>query len=283
MREFAWKQVDVFSAAPLRGNPVAVVLGAAALRDEEMQQIAAWTNLSETTFVLPATAPGASYRLRIFTPRAELPFAGHPTLGSAHAVREAGLASGDALLQECGAGLVPVRAEEGALYATTPPARTRGLSASSAEALWRALGQAPSGPAPRVVDLGPRWLVAALSSEEALHALAPDLAALAALSLAEHITGVSLCSLRPGEDPVYVRSFAPAHGVPEDPVCGSGNAAVAAFLRETGLLETLGARYTARQGHELGRAGRVLLRVTGAEIEIGGACVTTLEGRLRLP
>jgi PhzF family phenazine biosynthesis protein len=286
MREFLWSQIDVFSEAPLRGNPVAVVHGASSLSDAEMQQIAAWTNLSETTFLLPARDPGASYRLRIFTPRAELPFAGHPTIGSAHAARVSGLVGAGPLVQECGAGLVPLRVEEGSptlIFARAPKANARPISAEAARRLAEALGTVPVGADPRVIEVGPRWLIAQVSSEDELHRLQPRMEALSTFSDEEHITGVTLFSLASGEAPVYVRSFAPAHGVPEDPVCGSGNASVGAFLRETGLLSNVGTRYVARQGHELGRAGRVSLVVEDGAIEIGGSCVTTLTGTFRLP
>src|SRR5262249_6631418 len=182
-------QVDVFTRVPLRGNPVAVVLDAEGIDADEMQRLAGWTNLSETVFVLPPTQAGAAYRIRIFTPAHELPFAGHPTIGAAHAVLEAGIVRTDAthLTQECGAGLLALRTEgappERRNFVRTPQAQIRREWPVDVDALGRALG-APvvADPAPLVIDVGPVWLVAQVAEERTLRALAPDMSALAALS-----------------------------------------------------------------------------------------------------
>jgi len=274
MKQLAFKQVDVFTAKPFLGNPVAVVIGAENLGTDQMQRIAGWTNLSETTFLLPPTAPGASYRLRIFTPRRELPFAGHPTIGSAHAALESGFAKAidGKLKQECGAGVLDLSVEEGRIFVKAPQPKTRRVDAP----LFRVKSALR-------VDVGPVWVVADLGDARAVDTLEPDMAAIAELSRVLEASGVTVFG-RTGNaaTPLYVRSFAPAHGIPEDPVCGSGNISVAAYLRETGLLKEFGPRYTARQGMQVGRDGRVQVRVSAEAIEIGGEAVTCVDGKLRV-
>lgn len=284
--------VDVFTREPLRGNPVAVVLDTAGLDTAAMQSIARWFNLSETTFWLPATEPGADYRLRIFTPASELPFAGHPTLGSARAICAAGLAAPNAgrLVQQCGAGHVELR--EGGTDTwrlRLPPAQITPVAPAALDELRAALGEPACEPldpavAPAIVDVGPRWLVARLGTATALRALTPDSGRLAALERRLGITGVTLFA--PADDgrgagALEVRSFAPSAGVIEDPVCGSGNGSVAAFQLARGLLPRADAAYEARQGRCVGRDGRVEVTIDGSgDIWIGGACVTVAHGRL---
>jgi PhzF family phenazine biosynthesis protein len=255
-----------------------------------MQRIAGWTNLSETTFVLPPTMAGADYRLRIFTPRAELPFAGHPTLGSAHAVLEAGIASprDGRLRQECGAGLVQLAIEEHSaarLWLESPPWTLSALDPAQREPLAQALGvRIECEPPTQVVDVGPRWLVTRLADARCVGDLAPDPAAIAALSTALDITGVVVFgAANDGVSAIHVRAFAPAHGVPEDPVCGSGNISVAAFAAKTGWIRQIGTHYLARQGMQLGRDGRVALRVAdaGKTIWLGGDAVTCVDGMVQ--
>jgi PhzF family phenazine biosynthesis protein len=289
MRSHRLLTVDVFTTRPLSGNPVAVVLDADDVSSDDMQRIAAWTNLSETTFVLRPTAAGADYRLRIFTPRGELPFAGHPTVGSAHAVMEAGVVSTHVtrLTQECAAGLVAIRVEPDGggrrLFVRVPRADVR-RSAVDASAVALALGAPPVADAPSlVVDVGAVWLVAALSGEEAVRMLRPDLPAVAELSRRLETAGITVYAVGSGGG-LVVRSFAPLAGVPEDPVCGSGNAAVAAHVAATGRLARLGPEWTASQGREVGRDGAVRVRVAdeGRAIEIGGHAVTVVEGSLTI-
>jgi len=289
MRSHRLLTVDVFTTRPLSGNPVAVVLDADDVSSDDMQRIAAWTNLSETTFVLRPTAAGADYRLRIFTPRGELPFAGHPTVGSAHAVMEAGIVSTHVtrLTQECAAGLVAIRVEpDGSgrrLFVRVPRADVRQL-AVDASTVARALGAPPAADAPSlVVDVGAVWLVAAFAGEAAVRMLRPDLPAVAELSRRLETAGITVYAL--GSDGgLVVRSFAPLAGVPEDPVCGSGNAAVAAHVAATGRLARFGREWTASQGREVGRDGAVRVRVAdeGRAIEIGGHAVTVVEGSLTI-
>jgi PhzF family phenazine biosynthesis protein len=253
-----------------------------------MQRIARWTNLSETTFVLPPTAPEASYRVRIFTPRQELPFAGHPSLGTAHAVLEAGVASAreGRLVQECGAGLLPVRIEieDGVrrLFVRAPDARFGNADSALAQALAAALG-APvqTTPAPRAVNVGPTWIVAQLPDGAAVRALAPDMGALVELSRAHDAVGVTVFGDGDDDARFAVRSFAPIDGIPEDPVCGSGNAAIGAFLREAGQLP--GARWVVSQGRECNREGRVWTTVgDDGAVEVGGRTTTRIDGLIRL-
>ena len=279
-----FKQVDVFTRTPFRGNPVAVVLDAQDLSDDTLQRIAAWTNLSETTFVLQPTTPNADYRLRIFTPRAELPFAGHPTLGSAHAVLEAGIVKprDGRLRQQCGAGVIELCVDGDRLWLKAPRATLSAIAPERWADAEGALGARVVGE-PRVVDVGPAWLVAELGDHAAVDGCAPELARVAALSAALGITGITIFGATSATDcAMHVRSFAPAHGIAEDPVCGSGNISVAAYLAATGGLARFGARYEARQGMSLGRDGRVALRVDDGEIYLGGQAVTAVEGELRV-
>ena len=264
-----FKQVDVFTDKPFLGNPVAVVLGADALEAEAMQRIARWTNLSETTFILKSTV--ADYRLRIFTPSMELPFAGHPTIGSAHAALEWGVVAKDRLKQECGAGLIELSVEEGKIFLKGPSAKTAALGAiPGIETLS----------APEKIDVGPVWVIGEVRDARALAALKPDMAALAAWSEKVGATGVTVFAK--SDDCVarfHVRSFAPLHGIPEDPVCGSGNLSVAAFLKGHGTIAQ-GEAYVARQGAQLGRDGRIFVRVDPDGIRIGGHAVTCVDGQI---
>ncbi len=276
-RDRAFKQVDVFTAVPLLGNPVAVVLDAAGMSDAEMQAFANWTNLSETTFVFPAAAEGADYHVRIFTPKSELPFAGHPTLGTAHAVIEAGLAvpRDGKLIQQCVVGLVEVSVIDNGLSFKLP--RYSFGEAPDAETLSSAMGETPVAK-PQIVDVGPRWVIAELDSASTVETLAPDLAALATYERTHKTTGLTVFA-KGGAGDITVRSFAPSDGVAEDPVCGSGNAAVAAYRLRSGALSA-GDSYRASQGRQVGRDGQVNVRVEGDEIHVGGSCVTCITGRV---
>ena len=283
MKTARFKQVDVFTRVPFRGNPVAVVLDSADLDSDQMQQIAAWTNLSETTFVLTSTS--ADYRLRIFTPRAELPFAGHPTIGSAHAVLEAGIVKPKAgkLRQECGVGTLDLQVDGETLWLESPPATDTALIDSDLHVLEKSLKSKVQG-SPCVINVGPRWLVAKMADAEAVAALDPDMQVLSELSNRLSIGGVTVYGASDdGQSAIHVRSFAPAHGIAEDPVCGSGNISVAAYLMKTGQDARVGTRYTARQGMQLGRDGRVSLRIESGKIFLGGSAVTCIEGTLRFP
>jgi len=285
MTTLPFLQVDVFTDRPFRGNPVAVVLDADGLDASSMQRIARWTNLSETTFVCRPTDARADYALRIFTPESELPFAGHPTLGSARALLQAGRAAprDGRLVQQCGAGLVTIRAEPGGqrLFFEAPPARVGAIADDDAAAIAAAL-RLPKPPRFEAIDLGPVWLTAALPDAAGLLALEPDMAALAVVTRRLQVTGVTLhaphrAPAAAGAD-VAVRSFAPGAGMPEDPVCGSGNACVAVQWRAAGAT----APYVASQGEAIGRAGRIAVAYRGETIEVGGDTVVCVEGRLRI-
>jgi PhzF family phenazine biosynthesis protein len=286
-----FKQVDVFTIRPFFGNPVAVVVDGDGLDTPTMQRIAAWTNLSETTFVLRPTAAGADYRLRIFTPRAELPFAGHPTVGSAHAVLEVGLvAAKPELRQECAAGVLRLAVEGSGsarrISVEAPPAALEPLRADAVAEVERALGaRLAPGSTGQIVAIGPRWLTLMLADAAAVRALAPDMAAVAAISRKLSATGITVFALAgAGDHDAVVRSFAPGEGVPEDPVCGSGNAAVGAWFQHAGSQPGDRGRYVASQGRELGRDGYVSVRIDAdtRRVWIGGAAVTCVDGVLHV-
>jgi PhzF family phenazine biosynthesis protein len=272
MKTLPFKQVDVFTDRPFLGNPVAVVIGGDALDTPTMQRIACWTNLSETTFLLKSTV--ADYRLRIFTPRRELPFAGHPTIGSLHAARESGFVSSKSrkLTQECGAGILDLSVEDGKLFVKAPAPKITPVAAIP--------GMEVLSP-PLRVDVGPVWAVGEIADAAALAALKPDMAALADYSNRHSVSGATVFARSTdGETAIHVRSFAPAHGIPEDPVCGSGNISVAAYLNSRKELDRFGKNYVARQGMQVGRDGRVFIRVEPDGIRLGGHAVTCVDGKI---
>lgn len=279
MRSRAFSQVDVFTAVPYKGNPVAVVLDGEGLSDAEMQAFANWTNLSETTFVVPVTEPGADYHLRIFTPKDELPFAGHPTLGTAHAVIEAGLAHprDGRLVQQCRIGLVELAIGDSGVSFRLPRFSLDELSDAEATA-WLGEGVRLVG-APHAVNVGPTWLIAELAEIAAVEDLAHDPARLTRYYQRTGMTGATIFATD-GER-VVVRSFAPGDGIPEDPVCGSGNAAVAAYRLSMGQIGE-GDSYLASQGRQLGRDGWISARIEDGYVHIGGQCVTCVKGTVAL-
>ena len=279
MRGRKFSQVDVFTAVPYKGNPVAVVLDGEGLSGAEMQSFANWTNLSETTFVLPPSDPAADYRVRIFTPKAELPFAGHPTLGTAHAVLEAGIASAKAgkLVQQCAVGLVELTLAGGALSFRLPRYAVNDAPGGDEATAW--IGGATLKGAAKAVDVGPVWLIVELAEINALETLQHDPARLTAYYEQYGLTGATLFAAQ--DDRVVVRSFAPGDGIPEDPVCGSGNGAVAAYRLALGQIGD-GSAYCASQGRQLGRDGWIDIRIEGKDIHVGGACVTCVRGEVQL-
>lgn len=292
LRTSAFKQIDVFTATPMGGNPVAVILDAENISDADMQRIAGWTNLSETTFVLPPTKPEADYRVRIFTPRSELPFAGHPSVGTAHALLEsAWVRTKTRLVQECAAGLLPVRVEgEGAerrIFVRAPRARFSEFSEHDIAAIGKALRyDAPFHSPARMVDVGPKWVICELRDEAAVRALDPNMDAL--VSLRSQIDAVGFCVFgrSSGSDYAFaVRAFCPADGIPEDPVTGSANAAIGAYLLANGKLNASNAAYRVSQGREVGRDGYVDVSVDIAtgDVDIGGQSVTCVDGTIVLP
>ncbi len=288
---FRWLQLDVFSDHLFAGNPLAVVVDAAALDAAQMQRIARWTNLSETAFLLPPTETAADYRVRIFTPRQELPFAGHPSVGSAYVALETGTVRADKtrLLQECAAGLLPVRVEghgpSRIIHVQAPAASVTHCASAIAERLSAALHVTLAESNLREVDNGPRWLVCDLERASAVRALRPDMSALAALCTDLAVIGACVFGHEAdGSAAMAVRAFCPADGIPEDPVTGSANAAIAAYLQAGDALLSYGQQYRVSQGREVGRDGYVEVHVdadTGA-ISIGGACSIGLTGELHL-
>jgi len=284
-RPLPFQQVDVFTSVPFKGNPVAVVLDGDDLSTQAMQAIASWTNLSETTFVCRPTDARADYRLRIFTPRNELPFAGHPTIGSAHAVLRRGLQPKTAgrLVQECGKGLVTLALDDSRLFLSLPKPQLRDVPATQFEQMTTALGSDVSAVGARaIIDVGVVWMTLQLDSAEAVTRLQPDLTLVAAAT-PRGVAGVTVFGLAPTgkEVQLEVRSFAPAEGVPEDPVCGSGNGCVAELVKRHRLLA--GPAYSASQGRCVDRDGRVEVRFADDDmIWLGGQAVTCVEGTLRV-
>ncbi len=272
----AFRQVDVFSSTPYLGNPVAVVLDAEGLTTARMQRFANWTNLSETTFVLPPTDPAADYRVRIFDPASELPFAGHPTLGTCHAWLEAGGRphSPERIVQQCGAGLVPVRrTADGLAFAAPPLFRSGPVDETLIERLAGVLGidRAAIEDAQWAAN-GPHWVALLLGSAEAVLALRPGFVDLDLGVVGPYPPG--------GPAAFEVRAFFPKDGsTAEDPVTGSLNAALAGWLVASGRAEL---PYVASQGTVLGRAGRVHLFRADDRIWVGGQTVTCVRGEVVL-
>lgn len=292
MPSLPFKQVDVFTNVRFKGNPLAVILKGDELSSEEMQQIASWTNLSETTFVLTPTDPSADYHVRIFTPTAELPFAGHPTIGTCHALLEAGAIQprDGALVQQCGAGAVPLTitrtaAGEQWIAFDLPTPTLHELGEEEIAELEDMLGTSlQDAPVPSIVDVGPRWLIAQVESADTVLGLRPDLQRMKAHDQARRLTGTVVFGEQSSTAPagIEVRAFAPAHGINEDPVCGSGNGAVAAYIRATGQIERFGHDYLASQGAVVGRAGILRLTVEEGRIRVGGNAITCVDGYLEV-
>jgi len=274
MTRFAFTQVDVFTEAPLLGNPLAVVHGADALDEALMQAFARWTNLSETTFLLEPRDPAADYRVRIFTPGGELPFAGHPTLGSCHAWLERGgrPKTAGTVVQECGVGLVRLRLEATRAAFAAPKLERGEVDADDLGAVLAALG-VPAGKvvAAQWLKNGPRWLGLLLDSAETVLAIAPDAARM------KRFAEVGVVGPQPhGSDTAFeVRGFVGHPNLYEDPVTGSLNAGLAQWLIGTGRAPD---RYVASQGTRLGRAGRVRIEKEGETVWVGGQSVTCVRG-----
>lgn len=307
MNQRRFKQIDVFTDTPYLGNPLAVVLDGSDLDDAAMQRFARWTNLSETTFLLPPSDASADYRLRIFTPGGELPFAGHPTLGSCHSWLKAGGSPRDKdfIVQECLLGRVKIRREPGTrrLAFAAPPLKRSAPSPVVLAKVAAALGlKAPQILAAQLLDNGPVWLGLLLDSPEAVLQLTPDHAALAKLKAKVGIAAVypvektppliaranrearafdsdAKASVADAPD-LEVRAFAAAIGVNEDPVTGSLNASMAQWLIAEGYLPE---RYMASQGVCLSRAGQVYIeRDASGQVWVGGESVTCIDGQVML-
>ncbi len=279
MKTRPFQQIDVFTATPYLGNPLAVVLDGSGLSTEAMQAFTNWTNLSECTFVLPPTHAGADYRVRIFCPGRELPFAGHPTLGTCHAWLQAGgTPKADHVLQECGVGLVKIRRDGERLAFAAPPLRQSGpLPEADVALIARGLGVARADIVAHAwCDNGPQWRGVMLRSAEQVLALTPDTRVLDGLEVG--VVGAH----SPGVDTHFeVRAFFPGNnGMTEDPVTGSLNAALAQWLMTTGIAPE---HYVAAQGTALSRAGRVHIeRDSEGTIWVGGQSVGCIQGQVTL-
>jgi PhzF family phenazine biosynthesis protein len=274
MRRFS--QVNVFSAEPYLGNPLAVVHDAEGLSHEQMLAFANWTNLSETTFLLAPTDPAADYAVRIFTPSAELPFAGHPTIGSAHAWLEAGGVprSDGEVMQQCGAGLVRVRRGDRLAFEAPPVIREGPVTGEERGRLVRALALSDGDIVDaRWIDNGPGWVGVLLRDAASVLAVRPDWSAFGDLEVG--VVGVHPAG---SECAVEVRAFAPGVGVVEDPVTGSLNASIGQWLAGNRLPFS----YVAAQGTVLGRAGRVHVEKDGDTVWVGGDAATAVKGEVAL-
>ncbi|WCG81802.1 PhzF family phenazine biosynthesis protein [Pectobacterium sp. A5351] len=291
-----FKQVDVFTQQPFKGNPLAVILEANGLTDAQMQDIARWTNLSETTFVLPATDPLADYHVRIFTPESELPFAGHPTLGTAHALLEEGLRpkSPGQLVQQCDVGLVPINInDDGSLTFHAPQATMVPLGNAHIPLLEKTLGISDADRAvidnrypPTAVHMGIRWLVIRVDSADTCLSIVPDADALYAVQNLSQTNGIAIYGPHDNAIPTdyEVRTFYIEQGhLKEDPVTGSANACLAALLRQQHATNNISAplNYLARQGTMLHCDGRITVTYLNDEPWIGGHSVTIVDGTLQ--
>lgn len=281
--QVAFKQVDVFTSSAFNGNPLAVIMDAQGLSDSQLAAIARWTNLSESTFVLPPEHAEADYRVRIFTVEGELPFAGHPTLGTAHALLEAGwpTRTPGEIVQECGVGNVTVKINETGELAFAAPAATLtpwqdALMAKALNSEAFDLTQSPT-----VVDMGIRWLLVPMTSADAVLALQPSISELDRLLKQADVSGIMVFGRLPqGEEEQYeVRALLVENGsLTEDPVTGSANACLARYFAMAG--QTTG--YRVRQGTALQRAGRVNVTFDSGTIWIGGHTVTVIDGTIAL-
>ncbi|MNG76442.1 Trans-2,3-dihydro-3-hydroxyanthranilate isomerase [compost metagenome] len=288
----AYKQVDVFTTSPLQGNPLAVILEAEGLNEMQMLSLARWTNLSETTFVFKPTNPVADYQVRIFTPDKELPFAGHPTLGTAHALLEAGLVTKQpgVVMQECGVGLVAVNIlADGTLAFAAPAATFRSLTVGEKDQLKVAFQQAviETDTMPVIADMGIRWLMVRMPNVQSCLRATPDQAMIKKLQIACHVDGVVIYAAYSSGDPAdyEMRAFLVEGGqLVEDPVTGSANACLARLLKANNFPDggSTALGYQVRQGTQLQREGRVSVRFIHDEPWIGGQSCTLIDGWLHI-
>jgi PhzF family phenazine biosynthesis protein len=283
MRREFW-QVDAFTTVPYTGNPAAVVFDAKGLSGASMQRIALEMNLSETVFVLPPEDPAADYKVRIFTPRNELPFAGHPTLATAHAMTERGLKPKQAGLirQECGIGLIPVEIRDQGFVMTQGKPEHRSVPvdpALAADMLGCPVAAVAMHPI-EVVSTGVPWTIVPLDALGTIEKLDPDLRLIETVCRDNKSPGIT-CFVPARQADYRLRTFAPGDGIVEDPVCGSGNGSVAAYIARHLKRGETSFAYRAEQGIEMGRPGQVIAEVEGTAVRIGGRAVTVLEGFLR--
>jgi PhzF family phenazine biosynthesis protein len=281
-------QLDVFPARKGGGNPLAVVHGAETWDSSDMQSLARWLDLVETTFLLPPTEPDASYRLRIFTPQREIAFAGHPSIGSAHAALELGLVrEGETIVQECLAGLLPLRVVghgvSRRIFVRAPAARILTTGHDAEPGLRALLAGLPAGPLPpALVEGGRRWWLAEIAEERALRGWHADHPAIAALAHATDSLGLALFAT--SADPAFdlvVRAFPAGVGIAEDPASGAANGLIAAYLAASGRLCTRHLRVS--QGREIGHDALIELLIESDGVWVGGRTATIIDGRLDWP
>lgn len=294
--ELEFYQVDAFTLRPLYGNPAAVVFGGESLSSDLMQRIAREMNLSETVFILPPTRPDAHYRARIFTPMSELPFAGHPTIAASHCVRmrHSNASNLPILRQECGIGIVPIEVLERdaeillRMTQASPTYKEADLSLADVASMLGCEAADIASTKFEVVSTGVPWLVAELSSVEAISRVRPDQALIHKVTCQLRCAGLTTFAEHSADSAtrIRVRTFAPGEGVPEDPVCGSGNGSVAAFLAHHKHGTEAFGSYLAEQGVEIGRDGivHVSWKRDGevVSVQIGGHAVVCASGKLHL-
>jgi PhzF family phenazine biosynthesis protein len=292
MASVRYQQLDVFAARPGGGNQLGVVVDAGGWTTEAMQAFARWTNIVETTFLTPASAPGASYRARIFTPTREIPFAGHPTIGSAHAALAQGLATPDShglIWQECGAGVLPIRVEQGdgrqRLFVQAPPARIVDSAPEHAAQLAAVLDGIEPGPLlPALIDGGRRWWLAEFADEAVLRRWQPDHDAIGRLARATDTVG--LCafarSSEPGVD-LVVRALASGVGIKEDPASGAANGLVAQYIAMREPAGALAGGYVVSQGREVGHDATLVISYDRDQTWVGGSTNVIISGTVQWP
>ncbi len=274
--------VDVFSDKPFMGNPVAVVMCDERLPDFQMQRITSWLNLSETTFVSDFQRTESQYKVRIFSPDGEMPFAGHPTLGTAIAVKNHFDFDGNSIKQDCPAGIVDIRfdSRNNSIHLVAPDPKLENISVAETRDLEKALGlEVPISIAAKI-DAGPIWITALIDSSEAIEALQPDQTKIKSFSDNLGATGIVIGAIKADGKTYKVRTFAPSVGVSEDPVCGSGNVAVAFLRLQNGQAPE---DYLSMQGQEVGRDGKVQIKyLSSGQIELGGKTNITSHGEIHV-
>lgn len=292
MSKFHYLQLDVFPASRGGGNPLGVVVDARDWSDADMQAFAAWTNLVETTFLLPPRDETADYRLRIFTPTSEIPFAGHPTIGSAHVALTTGFAKprGALLIQDCGAGRLPIRVEgsdfDRELFVQAPAARVARVADDTSERVSAVLGsQALGALPPALIEGGRRWWVAEFADEATVRAWRPDHAAIRALALADNCLGVCVFARCSGaEHDLVVRAFPAGVGIIEDPASGAANGLIAAWIAHSEPHGALSRGYRVSQGREIGHDARIVVRIDAdRSVWVGGRSEIVVDGTLSWP
>jgi PhzF family phenazine biosynthesis protein len=292
MQSFRYLQLDVFPARPGGGNPLGVVIDARGWSGEDMQHFAAWTNLVETTFLLAPDNDAANYRLRIFTPTSEIAFAGHPTIGSAHAALDTGFAQArdGLLIQECGAGLLPIRVDgdddSRELLVQAPRARVMREGSDASPLVRSALGDRPLGALPPAcVEGGRRWWVAELADEKAVRDWRPDHAAILALARTDDCLGLCVFARCAAQDcDLVVRAFPAGVGIVEDPASGAANGLIAAYIAQREPQGKLARGYRVSQGREMGHDAAIVIRIdVDGAVWVGGKTHTVIDGTLTWP